>query len=71
MIVMDEAYYFILIAGGKLARNHLSICSKYLRKPEKNRGRDWGQTLLEKKLRKQNIEMSTNEPSCTVVETGS
>ena len=28
---------------GKLARDHLSICSKYLGKPEKIRDREWGQ----------------------------
>ena len=38
MTVMEDVYYFTLISGGKLARDHLSICSKYLGKPEKNRG---------------------------------
>ena len=43
MTVMEDVYYFTLISGGKLERDHLSICSKYLGKPEKNRGREWGQ----------------------------
>ena len=43
MTVMEDVYYFTLISGDKLAREHLSICSKYLGKPVKNRGQEWVQ----------------------------
>ena len=41
-----------LISGGKLARYHHSICSKYLGKPEKNRDREWGQKAQTKYIEK-------------------
>ena len=50
--VMEDVYYFTLISGGKLARDHLSICSKYLGKPEKKRGREWGQKAQTKYVEK-------------------
>ena len=52
MTVMEDVYYFTLISGCKLARDHLSICSKYLGKPEKNRGREWGQKAQAKYIEK-------------------
>ena len=52
MTVMEDVYYFTSISGGKLARDHLSICSKYLGKPEKNRGREWGQKAQTKYIEK-------------------
>ena len=39
---MEEAYY-IMISWDELASDHLNIRSKYLGKPEKTRGREWGQ----------------------------
>ena len=51
MTVMEDVYYFTLISGGKLARDRLSICSKYLGKPEKNRGREWGQKAQKKYMK--------------------
>ena len=63
MTVLEDVYYFTLISGVKLARDHLSICSKYLGKPEKNRGREWGQKALTKYIENNEFKNRADIPS--------
>ena len=58
MTVMEEANYFTLISGGKIARDHLSICSKYVAKPEKNRDRKWGQKAQTKTWKYREVKLN-------------
>ena len=67
MTVMEEAYYFNLISGGKLAKDHLSICSKYLGKPEKNRGREWEQKAQTKYIEKSSSLKSCSDAACELL----
>ena len=63
MPFMEGVYHFTLISGGKLARDHLSSCSKYLGKPEKNRGREWGQKAQTKFIENNEVKNRAVMPS--------
>ena len=50
MTVMEDVYYFTLISGGKLARDHLGICLKYLGEKPRSRMGAEGPNKIHRKI---------------------